>query len=77
LLTAAGHSGGARVLSPAMPPLAPHYVERKEATNFVENALFHQDGTIKSGAKMIVVSGMGGCGKTQLVRNFVEKHGER
>jgi tRNA A22 N-methylase len=52
-------------------------VERKEAMSFVENALFDQDDAIKPGAKIIVVTGIGGCGKTQLIRKFVEKHGER
>ena len=75
--TAAGHSGGANVPSPAMPPLAPHYVERKEATNFVESALFQQDGALKPGAKIIVVTGIGGCGKTQLIRKFIEQHGHK
>jgi tRNA A22 N-methylase len=60
-----------------MPPLAPHYVERKEATNFVESALFDQHDTIKPGSKIIVVTGIGGCGKTQLIRKFVEQHGHR
>jgi len=60
-----------------MPPLAPQYVERREATSFLENALFDQRGTIKPGSKIVVVTGIGGCGKTQLIRNFVERHGER
>jgi putative protein kinase ArgK-like GTPase of G3E family len=60
-----------------MPPLAPHYVERKEATSFVENALFDQGGAIKPSAKIIVVTGIGGCGKTQLIRKFIEQHGYR
>jgi tetraacyldisaccharide-1-P 4'-kinase len=60
-----------------MPPLAPHYVERKEATSFMENALFDQGGAIKPGAKIVVVTGIGGCGKTQLIRKFVENHKER
>jgi putative protein kinase ArgK-like GTPase of G3E family len=60
-----------------MPPLAAHYVERREAMAYVESALFHQGGAINPGAKIIVVTGIGGCGKTQLIRKFVEKHGKR
>ena len=44
---------------------------------FIEKALFDQNGTIKSGSKRVVVTGIGGCGKTQLVRNFVESHADR
>jgi predicted AAA+ superfamily ATPase len=60
-----------------MPPLTPHYVERKEANCFLEKALFDEGGAIKPGSKIIVVTGIGGCGKTQLIRKFVERHGER
>jgi putative protein kinase ArgK-like GTPase of G3E family len=60
-----------------MPPLISYYVERKEAMEFVEKVLFKQDGTIKQGSKIIVVTGIGGCGKTQLIRKFVELHGDR
>ena len=41
---------------------------------FIEKALFEDDGAIKSGSKTIVVTGIGGCGKTQLIRKFVEKY---
>jgi tRNA A22 N-methylase len=60
-----------------MPPLTPHYVERKDATEVLENALFDHDGFIKPGSKIIVVTGIGGCGKTQLIRKFVEQHGNK
>jgi GTPase SAR1 family protein len=45
--------------------------------DFMVNALFLQNGDIKSGSKRIIVTGIGGCGKTQLVRKFVEIHGDR
>jgi GTPase SAR1 family protein len=41
---------------------------------FIEKALFNEDGSIKSGSKTIVVTGIGGCGKTQLIRKFIEKY---
>jgi len=66
--------GGAKVLSPPLPPLASNYVERKIPMEFIEKASFSEDGRIKPGSKRVVVTGIGGCGKTQLVRNFIEKH---
>jgi GTPase SAR1 family protein len=45
--------------------------------DFMEKALFRRNGIIKPGSKRIVVTGIGGCGKTQLVRKFVEIHGDR
>lgn len=72
-----GHSGGTEVLPPEMVQLTPNYVERKAPMEFIEVALLEDDGSIKPGSKRIVVTGMGGCGKTQLVRKFVENHGDR
>jgi GTPase SAR1 family protein len=39
---------------------------------FITKTLFDQSGRLKSGSKRIVVTGIGGCGKTQLVRKFIE-----
>jgi GTPase SAR1 family protein len=44
---------------------------------FIEKAMFDQNQRVKSGSKIIVVTGIGGCGKTQLVRKFVEIRGDR
>jgi signal recognition particle receptor subunit beta len=41
---------------------------------FIEKALFDEAGRIKSGSKRIVVTGIGGCGKTQLVRKIIDKY---
>jgi GTPase SAR1 family protein len=57
--------------------LTPNYVERKTPMEFIEKAVFEQNGSVKLGSKRIVVTGIGGCGKTQLVRKFVEIHGDR
>jgi len=70
----AGHAAGAKILSPPLPSLTPNYVERKVPMEFIEKALFDEEGRIKPGQKRIIVTGIGGCGKTQLVRNFIEKH---
>jgi putative protein kinase ArgK-like GTPase of G3E family len=69
-----GHSGGATILPPALPQLTANYVERKAPMDFITEALFDDCGRIKSGSKRIVVTGIGGCGKTQLVRKFVENN---
>jgi GTPase SAR1 family protein len=41
---------------------------------FIENALFEKGRRIKSGSKRIIVTGIGGCGKTQLIRKFIERY---
>jgi Viral (Superfamily 1) RNA helicase len=69
----AEHSGGEEVVSPALPPLNPNYVDRKIPMRFIEKALFDEDGRIKPGSKRIIVTGIGGCGKTQLIRKFIER----
>jgi tRNA A22 N-methylase len=68
-----GHAG-AKVLPSPLPPLSANYVERKVPMEFIEKALFEGNGRIKPGSKRIVVTGIGGCGKTQLIRNFIEKY---
>jgi len=73
----AGHSGGANIPLVALPPLTANYVERKAPMEFIEQALFGQNGRIKLGSKRVVVTGIGGCGKTQLVRKFVENHSDQ
>jgi len=40
--------------------------------DIIIKALFDENGRVKSGSKRVVVTGIGGCGKTQLVRKFVE-----
>jgi hypothetical protein len=75
--TLTGHAGGSKVLPPSRPPLSSNYVERRAAMEFVEKALLDEEGNLKAGSKRIVVTGIGGCGKTQLVRKFVELYGDR
>ena len=70
-----GHSGGGKILPSPLPPSTPTYVEREGPISFLENAIFESDGVIKKGSKIVTVTGIGGCGKTQLVRRFIEKYG--
>jgi len=71
-----GHSGGAEVLPPLLPLLTPNFVERKVAMKFIENSLFEEGRTLKAGSKLIVVTGIGGCGKTQLILKALERHND-
>lgn len=71
------HSGVTQAFPPPTPPLTPIYVERKIPMESIERILFEADGTVKKGAKMVVIIGLGGCGKTQLIRKLVERHGNR
>jgi DNA transposition AAA+ family ATPase len=41
---------------------------------FIERVLFTESGSIKPGSKTVIVTGIGGCGKTQLIRKFVESY---
>ncbi|KIM20781.1 hypothetical protein M408DRAFT_30107 [Serendipita vermifera MAFF 305830] len=68
--------GGGDVLAPELLELTPNYVERKIPTEFLEKCLLNADGSTKPGSKRVIVTGMGGCGKTQLVRKFIENHGD-
>ncbi|KIM20778.1 hypothetical protein M408DRAFT_30105 [Serendipita vermifera MAFF 305830] len=70
-------SGGAEVLTPELLELTPNYVERKAPTEFLEGCVLDEQGRIKGGSKRIIVTGMGGCGKTQLVRKFIEDHSDQ
>jgi hypothetical protein len=40
----------------------------------IEKAVFEHNRRVKSGSKIIVVTGSGGCGKTQPVRRFIENN---
>jgi GTPase SAR1 family protein len=39
---------------------------------FIEQALFTEGGGVKGGPKRLVVTGIGGCGKTQLILKVIE-----
>ena len=74
-LTNPDHSGGAILASPDLPPLTDTFVMRKEPWEFIEKILLGtQDG---DSARILVVTGMGGCGKTQLVTKFMHVHQSR
>ncbi|KIM26631.1 hypothetical protein M408DRAFT_25333, partial [Serendipita vermifera MAFF 305830] len=69
------HSGGQHILPSALPPLTRTFVMRKAPLEFIEKALA---GPIMAGApvglRMVAVTGMGGCGKTQIILKFISIH---
>ncbi|PVF96987.1 FabD/lysophospholipase-like protein, partial [Serendipita vermifera] len=61
-----------------LPSLDPSFVDRSHIMNEMEQAYF--DEPYKSGEerqRVMVLSGLGGCGKTQLVTRFLRRHDER
>ena len=72
------HSGGQRVDPPMLPPLTRTFVMRKGPWEFIEDAIFGVDeskGT--EGPKMLAVTGMGGCGKTQMILKFLRVYRQK
>ena len=69
------YSGGVNVTPLPLPPLTSNYVERIGPMDFLRNSLFQANGVIKCVSKIVIITGIGGCGKTQLIRKFIEKHG--
>jgi GTPase SAR1 family protein len=48
---------------------------RKKPWEFVEKAMFDvRDDADNDEPRMLVVTGMGGCGKTQLMLKFIQVH---
>jgi hypothetical protein len=57
-----------------LPPKTAFFVERPNLMGAMYNGLFGQDPNIQ---RIMVLSGMGGIGKTQMVSRFFEEHEER
>ncbi|KIM30831.1 hypothetical protein M408DRAFT_271216 [Serendipita vermifera MAFF 305830] len=70
------HSGGQSVLGPSVPPLTKTFVMRKEPWDFIEQALLKPTNEDTYGQRMLAVTGVGGCGKTQMILKFVRVHGK-
>ncbi|PVF92025.1 FabD/lysophospholipase-like protein, partial [Serendipita vermifera] len=58
----------------APPAVSPYFVMRKEGWAIMEQKLL---GPRMEGLNVFVISGMGGCGKTQMVSYFVQKYHDR
>ena len=72
------HSGGEVVLAPPLPPLTKTFVMRQEPWAFIEKTMLGvEDEEVPRRQKMLLVTGMGGCGKTRLILKFIEVHGDK
>jgi hypothetical protein len=73
-----GRSGGEVILPPPPPPLTNPFVIRSGPMEFIIRAIF---GTGQSDEptrrKIVAVTGIGGCGKTQIIRKFIEDYGDQ
>jgi KaiC/GvpD/RAD55 family RecA-like ATPase len=59
-----------------MPPLTSYFVMRKEPWEKMIRGLISENGEQEK-QKIMVISGMGGCGKTQLVIHFITEFKSR
>jgi hypothetical protein len=58
----------------APPAVSPYFVVRKEGWDIMQEKLL---GPRLEGLNVFVISGMGGCGKTQMVSYFVQKYQDK
>jgi hypothetical protein len=74
------HSGGQSVLPPPIPLLTRTFVMRKKEWQFIEEVILGVDGSDDEEddedeeidrRRILAVTGIGGCGKTQLVLKFI------
>ena len=62
-------------LAPALPPLKEALVMRKEPWEFIERTIFGTKSPEQvDGPKILAVTGVGGCGKTQIILKFLWVH---
>jgi putative protein kinase ArgK-like GTPase of G3E family len=54
-----------------LPSVSTHYVVRKEPFAMMVESLVTKP---QSGQRIFAITGMGGCGKTQIVSYFVQEH---
>jgi hypothetical protein len=61
-------------MAKVVPSLSPYYVARNDEWEVMANHLITHP---QDKRKIFVITGMGGCGKTQMVSCFVERNRER
>ena len=67
-------SGGEKILQLPSPLAVDTFVMRQEPWNFIERCMLNG---ARGRTGLLVVTGMGGCGKTQIIRKFVDVYGTR
>ncbi|KIM24489.1 hypothetical protein M408DRAFT_75716, partial [Serendipita vermifera MAFF 305830] len=69
------HTGGRVTLCPQLPPLTRSFVMRREPWEFIEKILLHSSNPDDADEpKILVITGIGGCGKTQLMLKFMKEY---
>ncbi|KIM19923.1 hypothetical protein M408DRAFT_30808 [Serendipita vermifera MAFF 305830] len=72
------YSGGERILPPSLPPVTQTFIMRKEPWEFIEKALIGPRNSFDiERSRMVVVTGMAGCGKTQIILKFMREYQDR
>jgi hypothetical protein len=69
------HSPGGQPIYKGMPPLTSYFVMRRKPWKKMREVL--GDNTEEEEQRIMVISGMGGCGKTQLVIRFAKEFKRR
>ncbi|KIM27345.1 hypothetical protein M408DRAFT_24574 [Serendipita vermifera MAFF 305830] len=70
--------GAGHILSLKLPPLTKTFVMRKKPWKFLEKVLLSEgDSRSIAGSRMLFVTGIGGCGKTQLMLRFMTEYRSR
>jgi hypothetical protein len=70
-------SGGGKFTAPGLPPLSNHFVLRKEPWDRIVQTVIGEEDMEAQGQRILVISGLGGCGKTQLAIKFAKVFGSR
>lgn len=72
----AEHTGSRLPIYKDLPPLIPYFVMRREPWDKLVAGMVDAEAS-QDGQRVLVISGMGGCGKTQLVIRFTTEHRSR
>ncbi|KAG8843220.1 hypothetical protein FRB91_003521 [Serendipita sp. 411] len=66
------YSGGGKVAHRSLPPITTNFVERHEPWSTMVKALIDSDSLDTQ--RILVISGLGGCGKSTLVTKFAAEY---